>query len=221
MRGRSCRVEPLLARRTGLVSELRELLGHAVASLSEALATPMSCVARLRSQAPAPRETSTLPVVLCLLHLEGPRVAAVLELELRFAVGLVARLAGAPLLSTPVLGLTAFEQAVLAHLVLVALAALRTRPAAEQRWRPRLVGVTTSPHEREVALGRQGTLGVDLEFRAGDQSGRGALLVPEVAVQHVVLGTDVEPFRDTGAARGARFPFHSRIPAGCSGPVSC
>jgi type III secretion protein Q len=215
---RVSRVERVLARRGRLIGELTALTAGVSAALTEALAVPVSCEARLRAS-PEPRGRAlALHRAPCLFHLDGPDVAAILELELRFVVGLVAHLTGAPAPTTPVLALTGFERAVLAHLLLVALGGLREQPTAEGRWRPRLVGVVPPGQEAETALGRQRLLGVELELRAGDRAGDARLLVPEAAVQTVALSLDVDAPRPTGAAREARFAFRPRARCGVVWP---
>jgi type III secretion protein Q len=214
---RVSRLEALFARRASLVGELRALVGGATEALTKALSVPVGCVARLGSSAD-PRYVQAAPRALCLLHLEGLGVDALLALELRFVVALVAQLAGAPPPTTPVLGLTVFERAVLAHLVLVALAGLRTRAAAERRWAPRFVGVVPGHHEADTVLGRQRVVGVELELRAGEQVGRASLLLPESAVQTLVVGFAEDAPRAGGAAREARFAFRPRVRCGVLWP---
>jgi type III secretion protein Q len=210
---RVSRGEHLLAQRSTLAGELVSLASAGAAALSEALAVPVTCTTRLRGPVVArPPEVHRAP---CLLHLEGPDVDAILEVELRLVVGLVAQLAGAPLPSTPVLALTRFERAVLAHLVLVVLEGVRTQSIAETRWRPRLMGVA---EEAGVGLAHRRVLAVELDLRAGALTGCARLLVPESALQTVVEGVSADLPVGGEAARSARLFFAPRILCGVMWP---
>jgi type III secretion protein Q len=208
------RAEHLLARRSMLARELVSLADAGATALSGALAVPVAWTARLRGPV-APRALAAHHAR-CLLHLEGPDVDAVLEVELRLVAGLVAQLAGAALPSTPVLALTRFERAVLAHLVLVALEGLRTQSAAEARWRPRLLGVAGDAEG--VGLGHRRAVAIELELRAGPLAGCARLLLPESALQSVVEGVAADVPIGADAARTARLSLAPRTPCGVVWP---
>ena len=211
---RVSRAEHLLAQRSTLAGELVSLASAGAAVLSKALAVPVTWTARLRGPvvpgAPAAHRAA------CLLHFEGPDVDAILEVELRLVVGLVAQLAGAPPPSTPVLALTRFERAVLAHLVLVVLEGVRTQSVAEARWRPRLVGV--AGEAAGIGLAHRRVLAVELDLRAGALTGCARLLLPESAVQAVVQEVSADLPVGGEAACSARLTFAPRIRCGVVWP---
>jgi type III secretion protein Q len=212
---RISRAEYLLTTRSTLASELAALASAGSAALSEALEIPVTVTGRLQG-AGAPREPAAQRAT-CLLFLEQPGADALLEVELRLVASLVAHLAGAPMPSTPVLALTSFERAVLAHLLLVVFAGARTQSVAEARWRPRLVGVAEDA--AGVGLGHRRTLAVELELRAQELDGTARLLLPESALERVAECVAPDAAGARVAARRARFSFAPRVRCGVVWPA--
>ncbi len=133
--------------------------------------------------------------VFVVLELSACGATAVLEMDASFVVALLERLAARDAMAqlTPVLRLTALEEASLGFLLLTALAAGRVNHAAiEGPFRPRLQAITA---DRAVALARveprQPHVGIDLRVVFGTLAGALRLLLPAPLLRTVVESYEV------------------------------
>jgi len=107
---------------------------------------------------------------------------AVLEVELPDAVALVGRLCGARASAGPVLELTRLEEGAFGFLNLVALSALRSDPAFEALWCPRLITVQGDRAIVARDIGSAPHVTFDLWFEGEGLSGKARLYVPADAL---------------------------------------
>jgi type III secretion protein Q len=153
--------------------------------VAAALSAQLGCDIRL---AGLPGEHVAIPAndlgalsVFALLELTAG-AKAVLEVELPDAVALVGRLCGARASTGPVLELTRLEEGAFGFLNLVALGALRSDPAFDALWRPRLITVQGDRAILARDVGSSPHVTFDVRFDLEGLGGKARLYLPADAL---------------------------------------
>jgi type III secretion protein Q len=178
-RRRLTRAHLALLARPAAASQGRQLLEAVCRALGEELRCPVAAEGRLVAGTAHPAEGPATACATALLEVDGAAGGGLLEVELPFLVALLEKLAGGEGRRVPAMALTRIEEATLAYVVLVALAAVRGCEGLARWPAVRLLGLTL---ERAAAARHAAAhaphLAVEVLLRVGGLEGAVRLLLP-------------------------------------------
>ncbi len=175
-----------LARKTGLIDDLRAALAATSAHLSTQLGVGVQLEARLSDATLHPVTTLARHALFVTFEVNGDGVV-VLELDLLAVGALLTHAAGGATHAAAPFRLTRIEEAALGWLLLTTLSAVRGSEPLRARFCPRLISLFVDRNDLlEAVDARRKHLAVQLAVKVGEVHGGARLLVPSTWLQTVL-----------------------------------
>jgi len=208
------RAHVALSHRPALRAEATGALHAACAALEQQLRCPVTAEGRLLPSALDPSRHLPASAAFALLDLSACGSAALLEVELPFAIAVLDRLSGQQARPAAATQLTRIEEAALSFVLLVALNALRHHAVLQRLFAPRLLSVHLWRREVLDRLAPGLHVGVELKLDVGGLEGSLRLWLPGPAVQTAAAEEPPAPGPLAPQIAGAALP--ARVFAGGS-----